>query len=164
MSKPPVLILCGGQGTRLGELTKDTPKPLVEVAGNPFLLHLLNYLVEQGFSDITLLLKHLPEKFKEVPWVNLCKMRIGKEGKRVSTEIFAAAPPSDPYWVLNGDTLILNPLPECDRPTILTFAGVSAGAIYHMPGRLDWTTRHDFPFIDMGTPEGLAQMERHLKC
>ena len=32
----PVAILCGGFGTRLGALTKDTPKYLVPVAGKPF--------------------------------------------------------------------------------------------------------------------------------
>ena len=36
------VILCGGLGTRLGSLTKDTPKPLLEVAGKPFIAHVLN--------------------------------------------------------------------------------------------------------------------------
>ncbi|MBN9276575.1 MAG: NTP transferase domain-containing protein, partial [Hyphomicrobium sp.] len=35
------LVLCGGLGTRLGELTASTPKPMLPVAGRPFLEHLL---------------------------------------------------------------------------------------------------------------------------
>ncbi len=40
---PPVCILAGGMGTRLGERVRDTPKPLIEVAGEPFLFHQLGF-------------------------------------------------------------------------------------------------------------------------
>jgi D-glycero-alpha-D-manno-heptose 1-phosphate guanylyltransferase len=38
------IILCGGLGTRLGAFTRNTPKPLIEVAGRPFLAHVLDKL------------------------------------------------------------------------------------------------------------------------
>lgn len=38
------IVLCGGLGTRLGALTRNTPKPLIEVAGRPFLAHVLDKL------------------------------------------------------------------------------------------------------------------------
>lgn len=38
------IVLCGGLGTRLGEITRNTPKPLVPVAGRPFLAHVLDKL------------------------------------------------------------------------------------------------------------------------
>lgn len=48
-------ILVGGMGTRLGELTRDTPKPLLPVAGTPFLEVLIGEAVRRGFKDILLL-------------------------------------------------------------------------------------------------------------
>lgn len=45
------IVLCGGLGTRLGELTRELPKPLVEVAGRPFLEYVLNQLLAGGGID-----------------------------------------------------------------------------------------------------------------
>jgi D,D-heptose 1,7-bisphosphate phosphatase len=57
MAEPPrrAVILCGGLGTRLGELTARVPKPLLSVAGRPFLEILLGEIGRQGFDRITLL-------------------------------------------------------------------------------------------------------------
>lgn len=48
---PPVCILAGGRGTRLGERTRDVPKPLLEVAGEPFLIHQLRLLAAHGARE-----------------------------------------------------------------------------------------------------------------
>ena len=49
------VILVGGLGTRLGELTARTPKPLLPVAGRPFVEHLLQEVSRYGFRKATLL-------------------------------------------------------------------------------------------------------------
>jgi DNA-binding MarR family transcriptional regulator len=59
-----VVILCGGRGTRLAPLTSRTPKPLLPVAGEPFLLHLLLRLKEEGFRRFMLAAHYLPEQFE----------------------------------------------------------------------------------------------------
>jgi N-acetyl-alpha-D-muramate 1-phosphate uridylyltransferase len=67
---PPVCILAGGLGTRLGEHVRDTPKPLLEVAGEPFLYHQLRLLAAHGASEVVLCVGYLGE---------LIKQRIGTE-------------------------------------------------------------------------------------
>ena len=55
----PVAIICGGLGTRLGELTRDRPKSLVEVNGRPFIIHQLYLLWDSGYRNIVVLRGHL---------------------------------------------------------------------------------------------------------
>jgi len=51
-----VVILCGGQGTRLKEETEFRPKPMVDVGGRPLLWHIMKIHAHQGFSDFVLAL------------------------------------------------------------------------------------------------------------
>ncbi len=48
MTLPPVVILCGGRGTRLQEKTVDLPKPLVEIGGKPIVWHVIQLYVVGG--------------------------------------------------------------------------------------------------------------------
>lgn len=59
------VILAGGLGTRLRPLTDTIPKPMVSVAGRPFLEYLLELLKRNGIQEVVLLLGYLPEKVTE---------------------------------------------------------------------------------------------------
>jgi NDP-sugar pyrophosphorylase family protein len=63
---PPICILAGGAGTRLGGLVRERPKPLIEVAGEPFLLHQLRLLAAHGASEIVLCVGYLGEQIEQV--------------------------------------------------------------------------------------------------
>jgi glucose-1-phosphate cytidylyltransferase len=54
LSAPPVVILCGGRGTRLREHTQELPKPLVEIGGMPIVWHVIQLYAVQGFSRFLL--------------------------------------------------------------------------------------------------------------
>ena len=54
MSRPPVVILCGGRGTRLQERTQEIPKPLVEIGGLPIVWHVIQLYAVQGFERFVL--------------------------------------------------------------------------------------------------------------
>jgi NDP-sugar pyrophosphorylase family protein len=50
-----VAILAGGFGTRLGELTRGLPKPMIEVAGRPYLEHVVDSFASRGLRDFVML-------------------------------------------------------------------------------------------------------------
>jgi NDP-sugar pyrophosphorylase family protein len=60
----PVCILAGGLGSRLGETVRDTPKPLLEVAGRPFLDWQLELLARYGVRHAVLCVGYLGERIE----------------------------------------------------------------------------------------------------
>ncbi|MBI3010544.1 MAG: NTP transferase domain-containing protein, partial [Candidatus Omnitrophica bacterium] len=57
-----IVILAGGKGTRLGQLTRDCPKVLLEIDGKPFLHYQLSQLAQQGFTEVLLCVGHLSQQ------------------------------------------------------------------------------------------------------
>ena len=109
---PPICILAGGLGTRLGEAVRDTPKPLLEVAGEPFLIHQLRLLARYGAREAVICVGYLGE---------LIERRIGRERFGISLRysydgptpigtlgaVRKAAPLlGDHFLVLYGDTYL----------------------------------------------------------
>ena len=58
------LILAGGFGTRLREVVKDVPKPMVLFVGKPFLEHQMRYLKTQGIEEVILAVHYWADKIK----------------------------------------------------------------------------------------------------
>ena len=54
LARPPVVILCGGRGTRLRAHASEIPKPLVEIGGRPIVWHVIRLYAAQGFDRFVL--------------------------------------------------------------------------------------------------------------
>ena len=57
----PVVVLCGGKGTRAYPYTRYVPKALMHVHGRPIVEHIMDLFAVQGFNDFVLSLGHLKE-------------------------------------------------------------------------------------------------------
>ncbi len=121
------VLLCGGQGSRLGSLTRSTPKPLLPVGGRPFLFYLLLSLRGQGFRRFILATHYLSEKFED--FVASCddfrsdtlvvqeKEPLGTGGALKNA---AAHVQSFRFVAVNGDTFLSQPMaPVLDRHSLV---------------------------------------------
>ena len=59
------VILAGGEGTRLRPLTLERPKPMVPLFGRPVLEHILLLLRKNGFDQVALSLRYLPQVIQD---------------------------------------------------------------------------------------------------
>jgi len=51
-----VVILCGGQGTRIRDVADDIPKPMIPIGGRPILWHIMKGYARHGITDFVLCL------------------------------------------------------------------------------------------------------------
>lgn len=58
-------ILCGGLGTRLGELAQGLPKPMIPIGGRPYLERVLESFADGGIRDFVLLTGYRAEAIEE---------------------------------------------------------------------------------------------------
>jgi dTDP-glucose pyrophosphorylase len=106
-----VVLMAGGLGERLGELTKDTPKPLLKVGDKPILEIILESFLAQGFHRFFISVNYKSEMIEnyfgdgsrwgaDIEYVRETK-RLGTGGSlSLLPEI-----PKDPFFVMNGDLL-----------------------------------------------------------
>lgn len=59
------VILAGGLGTRLSEVTGTIPKPMVEIGGKPILWHIMNIYAHHGITEFVIALGYKSEVIKE---------------------------------------------------------------------------------------------------
>ncbi len=106
-----VFLMAGGLGSRLGELTKDTPKPLLKIGGKPILETIIESFVEQGFSNINLAVNYKKEQIKdyfEDGSKLAAKITYIDESKRLGTcgsLSLLGQKPKLPFFVMNADLL-----------------------------------------------------------
>jgi len=60
-----VVILAGGQGTRVKEETVIKPKPMIEVGGKPMLWHIMKGYASSGFNEFVVCLGYKGQMIKE---------------------------------------------------------------------------------------------------
>lgn len=59
------LIFAAGRGERMAELTREIPKPLLEVAGHPLIYYSVGHLAAAGITELVVNLAYLGEQIKE---------------------------------------------------------------------------------------------------
>ncbi len=103
-------IMCGGEGTRLRPLTFDRPKPTIPILNKPSVLHLVEHLASEGFSEIVITLGYLGNYIEEalgdgrifgvhIDYVKE-KTQLGTAGSVKNAEPLIS---DEPFIVLGGD-------------------------------------------------------------
>ena len=136
MAPPPVqaLVLAGGEGTRLRPLTLTTPKPVLPLAGRPFLSFMLDWLHRHSVEEAILSLGFLSDAVHAVLGDIQSGMRLryvheneplGTAGPvRLAAEEGMLA---DRFFVLNGDVLTdMDLTAELDRHELTGATGTLA--------------------------------------
>jgi dTDP-glucose pyrophosphorylase len=150
------VIMAGGKGTRLGELTRHTPKPLMTVAGRSIIEWIILNLVGDGVRDIYVSVNHLADQIEEHLGDGSrlgCTVRYLREnpdrplGTAGSLTLLRDERPdlADPVIVMNGDLMV-----QFDVGQLLDFHRRSAAEVT-MAVR---TYQHEVPF-------GVVESDEH---
>ena|SRR5271166_6079308 len=106
------VILAGGLGTRMRPLTETIPKPMLTVAGKPFLQHQLELLSRHGLRRVLLLAAYLGEQIEQYFADGAkfgCEIRYSFERSPMGTGgalKLAESRLEEEFLVLNGDTYL----------------------------------------------------------
>lgn len=104
------LVMAGGQGTRLGERTRTTPKPLLPVGDKPILAHILDRLEDAQVSEIYIAVHYLAEQIEQfvAGRKNRARLHLLHESRPLGTAgALGKLSASDrgPILVMNSDVL-----------------------------------------------------------
>jgi NDP-sugar pyrophosphorylase family protein len=119
--KPRVAILAGGLATRLGTLTQNFPKILLDVAGKSFAVRQIEMLKQNGLTEIVFCLGYLGEQVQEAlgdgqKWgVKLCYSFDGPQLLGTGGSIKKALPLlGEEFLVMYGDSYL-----DCDYRAVI---------------------------------------------
>lgn len=107
----PVVLMAGGLGTRLGELTKNVPKPMLHVGNKPILQTIIENFAKYGYTEIIISVNYLSHMIEEyfgdgnqlgvsINYIHEQK-RMGTAGalSLIRDQL------NEPFFVMNGDIL-----------------------------------------------------------
>lgn len=171
-----VVLLAAGYGTRLGDLTKNNPKPLIEVGGKPVLTHIIDRLNLHGLTDIIINIHYLPDMIpnkQETRALYYYEPRLlGHKGTLFALKNWLK---DDDFMVINGDTL--NDLNYSEMMLIHKKGSITAlmdewRAAGTWIYSKDYFTNPDIPvnpyrpilnWFDTGTPERLTKAKDYYE-
>lgn len=107
-----VIVLCGGEGTRLRPYTSNLPKPMLQIKGKPILMYILEHLKKNGFKDYIFTVGYMKEKIighfgngskfgVKIEYAEE-KESLGTAGSTLSSKEII----SDTFLVIMGDAII----------------------------------------------------------
>ena len=165
------IILAGGLGARLGELTSHTPKPMLQVNSRPFVSYVMDYLIESEVNCIIFAVSYLADQFidhfgdsyRGVP----LKYSIEREPLGTGGAIKNAMQlcESEPILIVNGDTFCPLDIIKMYAEHLQKDASISIGI-----SRVDDTSRYGSVitnkngFVVSFTEKGNASGPGHINC
>lgn len=117
------LILVGGFGTRLRPLTLSVPKPLVDFANKPMILHQIEALKDAGVTEVVLAIAYQPSVMMSFLKEHEARLGIKITCSEEETPMGTAGPlalardllddgTGEPFFMLNADVICDYPLKE----------------------------------------------------
>jgi dTDP-glucose pyrophosphorylase len=142
------VVMAGGPGSRLGRLTKDTPKPLMTVGGRPIIDWIILGLVGDGIREVYVSVNHLADRIVE---------HLGDGSRLGCTVHYLREEPDHPLGTAGSLRLLRDARPDLAHPVLVMNADLmveyDARAIlsYHADHRAALTVgvrsyQHEVPF------------------
>jgi NDP-sugar pyrophosphorylase family protein len=117
---PDLLVLCGGQGTRLRSVLSDRPKPLAMIGSRPFIEFVIAPFVRQGVNRVILCTGHLGDQFEAWYADHPCSFELiySRETTPLGT---AGAIRHASQWITSSTVVVANgdSVCEVDLPALL---------------------------------------------
>lgn len=107
-----VVIMAGGLGSRLGDLTKDIPKPMLHIKGKPMVEYIIESFKNQGFNKFLFCINYKKELIQDY-FLDGKKLGVSIEYIEEQTRLGTAGALSlitenkfkEPFFVVNGDVI-----------------------------------------------------------
>lgn len=179
-------ILCGGKGERLRSVIGEHQKCAVDVGGRPWIHRVLDFLYDGGIEKVKLLTGYKAEEIEKAseawmaahrnylnPYFVEC-LHSEPSGTEKAVALAFSETKEETLLIVNGDTLIegydlrgflaARKCVTVRGPSVLSPKVVDSGLFFRFRGcgTKGSERRTRLPFIDIGTPRGLAKARRRF--